>query len=177
MRRIFAILRRLAITSNWVRKALYCVPIGWALAGAGSVARAQTATACGVDGYRVIGTRWDAVLRMGLEYRQVCAHPEWPAQMVAMGSAASDRMADTAAPRLNGPTIFVAPLMVTAGSPVRLWMQDDVVRIEMNGVVERSARKGERVMVQVTHQSDETGLTVERIAGVVRGPGEVEMER
>ncbi len=177
MSSIFEILRTLAMTSAWVRKALYGVVIGCTLSGACGAARAQPTTTCGVDGYRVIGKRWDAVLRMDLETRQICAHPEWPARMVAMGSAASDRTTDIAAPKLNGPRAVVEPLMVTAGSPVRLWMQDDVVRIEMSGVVERSARKGEHVMVQVTHQSDETGLTVERIAGVVRGAGEVEMTR
>jgi hypothetical protein len=56
-------------------------------------------------------------------------------------------------------------------------MQDGMVRIEMSGVTEQSARVGERVLVRVTRQSDEAGLTVERIGGVVRGAGDVEMER
>ena len=60
---------------------------------------------------------------------------------------------------------------------MRLWMQDGMVRIEMSGVTEQSARVGERVLVRVTRQSDEAGLTVERIGGVVRGAGDVEMER
>jgi len=51
------------------------------------------------------------------------------------------------------------------------------VRIEMSGVVEQSARSGERVVVQITRQNDESGTTVERIAGTVRGAGDVEMER
>jgi hypothetical protein len=47
----------------------------------------------------------------------------------------------------------------------------------MSGVVERSARAGERVVVRITRQSDDAGLTVDRIDGIVRGAGDVEMER
>ena len=52
-----------------------------------------------------------------------------------------------------------------------------MVRIEMSGVVEQSARAGERVVVRVTRQTDDGGLTVDRIGGIVRGAGDVEMER
>jgi len=51
------------------------------------------------------------------------------------------------------------------------------VRIEMTGVVERSAAMGERVVVRVTRQTEDAGLTVQRIDGTVRGAGDVEMER
>jgi flagella basal body P-ring formation protein FlgA len=69
------------------------------------------------------------------------------------------------------------PLLVRAGDSVRLWEQDAMVRIEMRGVAEQSARAGERVVVQVTRQTDDAGLTVELIGGIVRGAGDVEMER
>jgi flagella basal body P-ring formation protein FlgA len=68
------------------------------------------------------------------------------------------------------------PLLVRAGDAVRLWSQGGRVRIEMSGVAEQSARSGERVVVRVTRQTDDAGLTVERIAGTVRGAGDVEME-
>jgi hypothetical protein len=47
----------------------------------------------------------------------------------------------------------------------------------MSGVVEQSARGGERVVVQIARQSEDSGMTVERIGGIVRGAGDVEMER
>jgi hypothetical protein len=172
---ILSILRRLAMSSEFVSKALCGFAIGCMLAGGTGVARAQAA--CGADGYRVVGKRWDAVLRKGYEYRQECAHPEWPARLVVLGSAAGEKIADKAPAKAVEVAFAAEPLLVNAGAPVRLWMQDEMVRIEMNGVVERSARKGDHVTVQVTHQNDETGLTVERIAGIVRGPGEVEMVR
>jgi flagella basal body P-ring formation protein FlgA len=68
------------------------------------------------------------------------------------------------------------PLLVHAGDPVRLWMQDNTVRIEISGMAEQSARRGERVIVQITRQND-AGLTVQRVAGIVRGSGDVEMEQ
>jgi flagella basal body P-ring formation protein FlgA len=69
------------------------------------------------------------------------------------------------------------PLLVHAGDRVRLWSQDEMVRIEMSGVVEQSARGGEHVVVQIARQNEDAGMTVERIGGIVRGAGDVEMER
>jgi len=59
---------------------------------------------------------------------------------------------------------------------VRVWSQCEKVRIEMTGIAEVSARNGERVVVRITRQSEENGLTVERVEGIVRGAGNVEME-
>lgn len=127
---------------------------------------------CGATGYRVIASRWDAVLGRGWELRQDCAHPEWPARLIAEAAPGSVSM--------GRPATAVAaaqPLLVRAGDSVRLWEQDAMVRIEMRGVAEQSARAGERVVVQVTRQTDDAGLTVELIGGIVRGAGDVEMER
>jgi flagella basal body P-ring formation protein FlgA len=67
------------------------------------------------------------------------------------------------------------PLLVHAGDPVRLWLQDDTVRIEMSGIAEQSARGGEGVLVRILRQTDDAGLTMQQVAGVVRGLGEVEI--
>jgi flagella basal body P-ring formation protein FlgA len=79
--------------------------------------------------------------------------------------------------KVNEITQIIQPLLVHAGDRVRLWMQDEMVRIEMSGVVEQSARGGDRVMVQIMQHSDDVGMTVERIPGIVRSTGDVEMER
>jgi flagella basal body P-ring formation protein FlgA len=68
-------------------------------------------------------------------------------------------------------------LLVRAGDAVTLWQRDATVQIEMSGVAEQSARIGEPVVVRITRQNDDGGLIVDRIAGVVRGAGDVEMER
>jgi hypothetical protein len=136
---------------------------------------AQADAGCGASAYRVIAARWDAVLRRSWELREDCAHPEWPARLVA-GNAAGPFVRGEAVRHADAAPV-VQPLLVHAGDAVRLWMQDRLVRIEMSGVAEGSARMGERVVVRTTRQSDDVGLTVERVAGIVRGAGDVEMER
>jgi hypothetical protein len=140
-------------------------------------AAAQSQAECGADGYRVTARRWDAVLGMVWELRQNCSHSDWPARLVAVGpgSIRPAERADLASP--IAAAAIILPLLVHAGEQVRLWSQDESVRIEMSGEAERSARGGERVMVRVTRQSEDAGLTVQEIAGTVRGPGDVEMER
>jgi hypothetical protein len=56
-------------------------------------------------------------------------------------------------------------------------MQNETVRIEMSGVVEQSAHSGERVTVQVTRQDADSGMSIERFSGIVRGTEDVEMEQ
>ena len=156
--------------------AVRAILLGCAVFAGCGPAFAQTDAACDADGYRVIARRWDAVLKISYELRQDCAHPERPARSFAVGSAL-----DTASRSvLTGPNIAAAasqPLLVHAGEQVNLWMQDESVRIEMSGVAEQSARSGERVTVRITRQTDDAGLAVQRIAGIVRGSGDVEMER
>jgi hypothetical protein len=124
-----------------------------------------------------VATRWDVLLGRSLELRQDCVHPEWPVLVAAIGSTSVGLMARNVSARLNEVAPAIQPLLVHAGERVRLWSQDEMVRIEMSGVAEQSARAGDRVMVQVTRQNDESGTTVESIAGTVRGAGDVEMEQ
>jgi hypothetical protein len=128
---------------------------------------------CTPDGYRVLARRWDAVLGKAWELRQNCAHPEWPAHSVATNGAGPQAQSDT--PMQSFQALPQAQL-VHAGDPVRLWLQDATVRIEMSGVAEQSGRDGDHVVVRITRQTDTDGLTVERFTGIVRGAGDVEME-
>ncbi len=139
-------------------------------------ALAQDGTVCG-GGYRVIARRWDAVLQMGWEMRQNCAHPNWPARLVSVASIARGPAAVSRFVMPNEQAPAVEPLLVRAGDQVRLWMEDGPVHIEMSGVAEQSARNGTHVIVRITRQSDDAGLTVQRIPGIVRGAGDVEMQR
>jgi flagella basal body P-ring formation protein FlgA len=93
-----------------------------------------------------------------------------------MASTNMASMAVAAPVRPNAAAQIAAPLLVHAGDRVRLWSQDERVRIEISGVVEQSARVGDRVMVQVTRRNEETGMSVERISGIVRAAGDVEMQ-
>lgn len=133
-------------------------------------------TGCGTDGYRVISQRWDAVLRGGWELRQNCTHPEWPVRLSSMsrGTIGQPKLYETVAPEsIPAPQ----PLLVHGGETVRLWQQDDKVRIEMYGVAEQSARAADRIIVRIVRQHGDEAASVERIAGIVRATRDVEMER
>ena len=161
---------------RWSRmRAAFLLACGFAASS--QLALAQNSAGCNASGYRVLSTRWDVLLARNLELRQDCAHPEWPARVVAVGAPGAGVMTRRVSATASETAPPVQPLLVHAGDRVRLWSQDDMVRIEMSGVAEQSAREGERVVVQVTRQSDESGSTVERIEGTVRGVGDVEMER
>ncbi len=133
---------------------------------------AQVDAGCEPDGYRVIARRWDVVLKTGWELRQDCGHPEWPTHSVPVAMLAQSDIV-----RSSESVPLMRPLMIHAGDRVRLWMQDTRVRIEMSGVAAQSARVGERIMIQVARPLDGGGSTVESIPGLVRGTGDVEMER
>lgn len=159
-----------------MKRTLVKMLYGLGLAGAWCTpAMAQADAGCGRGGYRVIAARWDAVLRRSWELHEDCAHPERPARVVAGNWAGPSAQGTGARPAEVAP--IAQPLLVHAGDAVRLWMQDRTVRIEMSGVAEESACVGEHVVVRTTRQNDDTGFTVERVAGIVRGPGDVEMER
>jgi hypothetical protein len=93
-----------------------------------------------------------------------------------MGSTNMVSMAVVSPIRSNAVVQIAAPLLVHAGDRVRLWSQDERVRIEISGVVEQSARNGDHVMVQVTRRNEDTGISVDRISGIVRAAGDVEMQ-
>jgi hypothetical protein len=145
-----------------------------AIMACGDCCAANAQANCIPGGYRVLAQRWDAILHRGWELRQSCAHPEWPARAVAV-SAIVPLRPDGSRPR----TVETAPSIQTvhAGEPVRLWLQDAIVRIEMSGVAEQSGRDGDHVTVRIARQTNADGLTIERFTGVVRGVGDVEMER
>jgi hypothetical protein len=147
-----------------------------ALAWCGSLG-AQTQADCGASGYRVIASRWDAVLGKSWEVRQDCAHPEWPAHLVAVAAPFPFPIDGAAQSVVTPAAAVVRPPLIHAGDFVKLWEQNAMVRIEMHGVAEQSARAGERVVVRITRETDDAGLTLDRIGGVVRGVGDVEMER
>ena len=131
---------------------------------------------CMARDYRVVLQRWDAVLGRGLELRQNCSHPEWPARSVLL----SPSVVQPGTPHAQSASMqipVIQAFLVRAGETVRLWRQDDKARIEMYGMAEQAAKKDERVTVRVQRQYGDDGPSIERITGIVRGTGDVEMER
>ena len=127
------------------------------------------------SGYRVISHHYDAELRKTWELRQDCAHPAWPAHSVAVVSNTPALLAGNSISLPLATVSSIQPILVRAGEPVRLWSQDSTSRIEITGIAEQSARSGERINVRITRQSDDSGLTIQHIAGIVRAAGDVEI--
>ena len=126
------------------------------------------------SGYRVIARRYDAELLKTWELRQDCLHPDWPAHSVAVSSNTALLTANLT-PLSLATTFPAQPLLVRAGEPVRLWSQDASSHIEITGIAEQGARLGERINVRLTHKTDESGIIIQHIAGIVRGADDVEI--
>ena len=135
---------------------------------------AQVAT-CDASGKQAIAHRWDVVLGHEWEMVRDCRHPDWPARAAAVKAIAAIAHAMPVPPAAA--IAAPEPPVVHAGDAVTLWQQAAFVRIELAGVAERAARRGERIEVRVTRTAEDGAQTVERIAGTVRAPGNVEMER
>jgi hypothetical protein len=125
-------------------------------------------------GYRVLARRYDAELRKTWEMRQSCLHPEWPARSAAIVSNSTLLAGNSTSLPLVAVS-NIQPVLVHAGEAVRLWSQDATSRIEIGGIAEQSARAGERINVRVSHQTDDSGITMQHIAGIVRATDNVEI--
>jgi hypothetical protein len=115
--------------------------------------------------YRVSEVRRDPVLGLSWAMVASCEHPEQPAFAVQTkeghAEKTSFRKKDDGVP------------VVRAGEVVRLWTQEENLRIEMAAVSEESGGLGQTIRVRVT----EGGSSERQFAGVVRGVGDVEMRR
>jgi Chaperone for flagella basal body P-ring formation len=115
--------------------------------------------------YRVSEIRWDSVLGQRWAMVASCEHPEQPAFAVLTKEA----MAEMSSARRNND---IAPV-VRAGDVVRLWRQEDNLRIEMTAVSEESGGLGKAIRMRLVG-----GDSAEReFIGVVRGVADVEMQR
>ena len=131
---------------------------------AASAGEARAADLC------VVGQRWDAVLGKAWNVVSECGHPERP---VRLASASTQRRTASVSVAAAAPIVLV----VRAGDVVRLWQQAENVRIQMVGVAERSAGVGDRVSVRIERAGLGDGFEVRRMDGIVRGAGDVEIER
>lgn len=128
-------------------------------------------------GYRVREVRWDPVLQQRWAILQSVAHPELPlvAQLTDDGLAGPGAR-PASAPVVNVAPVFkVAELAVRYGDHVVLWSSDQNVRMQMDAIAEGSAAVGGRIQLRVTGagMNGDSGWLA---AGIVRGPGSVEME-
>ncbi len=145
--------------------------------GAGASAAGET------HGYRVDTVRWDPLLRQSWAVIRSCDHLAWPSFTMladlpgphaAASAMAAGTMAGTPADRSSAMV-----LIVHVGDLVRLWKSDRYARIEMTGTSEENGAVGARVRVRLVAAQAIDGRVspTQFLAGVVRGPNDVEMER
>ena len=137
-------------------------------------ARSGAEPAAATIGYRVDLVRWDPLLRQSWAVIASCDHPERSPITLLTGMLAphlSARVALTATP------LYVVLPIVRAGDVVRLWRLDRFVHIEMIGTAEQNAAVGSRVRIRLPASLDRDGQVEppQYLAGVVRGPADVEM--
>jgi flagella basal body P-ring formation protein FlgA len=66
--------------------------------------------------------------------------------------------------------------VIHSGDAVTLWSDEKNLRMQLAAIAEGNAAVGERVQLRVTG-AGVYGNTGWRVAGIVRGPGSVEMEQ
>lgn len=124
-------------------------------------------------GFRVREYRWDSVLRQRWAILEDSAHPERPYR---------SELADIPQPALPiastsplQPAVYIPPVFVVrTGDTVTLWSEERNLRMQLAAVAESNAAVGDRIQLRVK------GIGANgdwHATGLVRGSGEVEMER
>jgi hypothetical protein len=124
------------------------------------------------DGYRVEEVRWDPFLRRQWAVIQRCGHAGQPSFMVRTELEAQSSSKKFLALRHD-----VALPVVQAGDLVRLWKRDGSAQIQLIATAEENGALGGRVRVRLAGLPDADGQSGQPryLAGVVRGPADVEM--
>ena len=126
-------------------------------------------------GYRATTILWDALLQRRWAQVVDCRHPEWPAMSVMLEPERLIR--NTSAESRPAITTWKssAESMVHIGDVVRLWRQDEAVRIELQGVAEQSGTVGTRIRVRLQSGFGDNNVVPQRVYGVVCGRDDVEL--
>jgi hypothetical protein len=118
--------------------------------------------------------RWDTVLRQRWVTIASCDHPERPAfARQAVLDKGTHRQLDQTH---QGDPRELFPV-VRAGDIVRLWRQEDHLRIEVAAVSEESGSLGRSVHVRLIRANSADQQVEQQFVGIVRGPADVEMGR
>ena len=124
-------------------------------------------------GYRVTGIQFDPVLEQRWVMIGNCSHPEWPTIALKTTGAIPLR----APLKRRNPSIDSVRQtpVVRAGDSIRLWKQEDILRIEVAGVSEGNAGLGQTVLVRLLRSNTGDQLVPQQFSGIVRGPANVEI--
>jgi hypothetical protein len=121
-------------------------------------------------GYRVIKLEEDPILHQRWALIGDCNHPEWIALTFPV------RELDGATAFKMGQGLVRALPVIRAGDIVQLWMQEDLLRIEMAGVSEDNGSLGNTIRVHSLYGNANGMSPPAQFTGVVRGPLNVEIQ-
>lgn len=164
--RLLSLLVLMAGFDGFARAVTYpptsCVSLAEIAAGSLSSSDLSSLVAKG-GSYRVSEIRWDSVLGQRWAIVASCEHPEQPVFGVLTRAAIAEkplsRGKDDSAP------------VVHAGEIVRLWRQEDNLRIEVTAMSEENGGLGKAIRVRLIGADS----AERQFIGIVRGVADVEM--
>ncbi len=134
-------------------------------------------------GFRVESVRWDAAQRQTWAVIRSCDHAERPTLAMLADLPHDAPVALTVAGALPV-AARIAPLNTTAavvhaGEAVRLWRLDGQAHIELTATAEENGPLGAKVRVRLATAKEPDGqyAAPKYVAGIVRGPADVEIEQ
>jgi len=131
-------------------------------------------------GYRVQAVRWDPLLQQSWAVIRSCDHQERPSMTMRTELPATKlAVLSTMFPVSSMARGDAGVPIVRAGDVVRLWKSESHAHIELMGTAEENGGVGTRVRVRLAAPKDNGGLygqPTQYLAGVVRGPADVELE-
>ena len=167
--RMLALLGSMAGLGGFARAATYpmtpCVSLSEIAADSLQLSGMSALAAKG-GSYHVSEVRWDPVLGQRWAVLASCEHPEQPTFAVLTnetitGKASSLQRKEDSAP------------MVRAGEVVRLWRQEENLRIEVTAMSEENGGLGKTIRVRLMGGDS----AEQQFIGIVRGVADVEMQR
>lgn len=126
------------------------------------------------DGYRVTRILRDPVLGKRWAMIVSCDHPEQPA--IAFPVNTTDTLNVFQQVDRASTVNIQRAIVVRAGDVVRLWRQENLLRIEVGGVSEESGSLGKTIRVRLMRNNIGDESTPEQLLGIIRGPSNVEMQ-
>jgi Chaperone for flagella basal body P-ring formation len=126
------------------------------------------------NGYRVAKVRLDPILGQRWAMIAACEHPDWPAFALPV-SGTELPIVPQEANRLVIRDSKSVPV-VRAGEIIRLWGQEDLLRIDVAGIAEEDGGLGKTIRVRLVHKNTDDQSIPQQLAGIVRGPSNVEIQ-
>lgn len=126
------------------------------------------------NGYRVARVQLDLVLSQRWAMIATCEHPDWPAFALPV-SGTKLPIVPQEANRLVIRDSRSVPV-VRAGESIRLWGQDDLLRIDVAGIAEEDGGLDKTIRVRLVQRNTDGQSIPQQLIGIVRGPSNVEIQ-